>query len=172
MDLIFSGESVERVPHLGSTLFSIFLVVVLGNVKRERVGTQKKERERWRDQPKRLLAFFFHYGTVLWWRWIKTVPFFCARCCLFFFFAFHRYVVFFFGSVGMLVLLLVGCCSIVGQLFRFSAHVRFRLSCCEFFGMNRDSSFLRVQQSGQPTVSPDHLLGALLNNFYGATQSV
>merc|ERR1712243_335829 len=77
-----------------------------------------------------------------------------------FFFAFHRYVVFFFGSVGMLVLLLVGCCSIVGQLFRFSAHVRFRLSCCEFFGMNRDSSFLRVQQSGQPTVSPDHLLGA------------
>jgi len=102
--------------------------------------------------------FFFHYGTVLWWRWIKTVPFFCARCCLFF--SFHRYVVFFFGSVGMLVLLLVGCCSIVGQLFRFSAHVRFRLSCCEFFGMNRDSSFLRVQQSGQPTVSPDHLLGA------------
>jgi len=46
MDIIFSGESVERVPHLGSTLFSIFLVVVLGNVKRERVGTQKKERER------------------------------------------------------------------------------------------------------------------------------
>ena len=76
-------------------------------------------------------------------------------------FSFHRYVVFFFGSVGMLVLLLVGCCSIVGQLFRFSAHVRFRLSCCEFFGMNRDPSFLRVQQSGQPTVSPDHLLGAL-----------
>merc|ERR1719376_1046389 len=43
-------------------------------------------------------------------------------------FSFHQYVVFFFGSVGMLVLLLVGCYSIVGQLFRFSAHVRFRLS--------------------------------------------
>merc|ERR1739838_1017853 len=60
----------------------------------------------------------------------------------------------------MLVLLLVGCCSIVGQFFRFSAHVRFRLSCCEFFGVNRDSPFLRVQQSGQATVSPDHLLVA------------
>merc|ERR1712215_190450 len=76
------------------------------------------------------------------------------------FFLFIDMLFFFFGSVEMLVLLLVGCCSIVGQLFRFSALVRFRLSCCEFFGMNRDSSFLRVQQSGQPTVSPDHLLGA------------
>merc|ERR1719295_423511 len=151
----------DRRACASSRVYTIFYILGCCSWKREKRESRDTKKGKGKmtrpASPSVCLLFFFitalvvvemdKNGAVLL-REMLSVFFFSSICC------------FFFGSVGMLVLLLVGCCSIVGQLFRFSAHVRFRLSCCEFFGMNRDSSFLRVQQSGQPTVSPDHLLGA------------
>merc|ERR1712112_789089 len=99
-------------------------------------------------RPAQAFAFFFHYGTVLWWRWIKTVPFFCARCCLFFF---SSICCFFFlrvrGNVGSFVgWLLFDCWPIVPVFSACSVSV-------ELLRVFRDESrfFLLTRSAKWPT---------------------